>query len=110
MAATHPGRALSPRRPGAQLVARRRSRRWLAGLELAPVAREQITTALTLVDAIETQRVPLDQRLRDHAKHQPGCRALTGHYGIGPLTSITILAELGDARRFSSSREAVRFA
>jgi transposase len=32
------------------------------------------------------------------------------HYGIGPLTSITILAELGDARRFNSSREAVRFA
>ena len=30
------------------------------------------------------------------------------HYGIGPLTSVTILAELGDARRFSSSREAVR--
>ena len=32
------------------------------------------------------------------------------HYGIGPLSSITILAELGDARRFSSSREAVRYA
>jgi transposase len=32
------------------------------------------------------------------------------HYGIGPLTSITILAELGDTRRFSSSREAVRYA
>jgi transposase len=31
------------------------------------------------------------------------------HYGIGPLTSVTILAELGDARRFSSSREAVRY-
>src|SRR3954464_15611632 len=86
------------------------ARRWLAGLELAPDAREQIHTALSLVDAIESQLVPLDQRLRDHAKHQPGCRALMGHYGIGPLTSITILAELGDARRFSSSREAVRFA
>jgi transposase len=33
-----------------------------------------------------------------------------GHDGIGPLTSVTILAELGDARRFSSSREAVRYA
>jgi transposase IS116/IS110/IS902 family protein len=32
------------------------------------------------------------------------------HSGIGPLTSVTILAELGDARRFSSSREAVRYA
>ena len=33
-----------------------------------------------------------------------------GHYGIGALTSVTILAELGDVRRFSSSREAVRYA
>ena len=32
------------------------------------------------------------------------------HYGIGHLTAVTILAELGDARRFSSSREAVRYA
>ena len=33
-----------------------------------------------------------------------------GHYGIGELTAVTILAELGDARRFSSSRHAVRYA
>ena len=32
------------------------------------------------------------------------------HYGIGRLTSITTLAELGDARRSSSSREVVRYA
>src|SRR4051812_44028226 len=32
------------------------------------------------------------------------------HYGIGALVSIVILAELGDCRRFSSSREAVRYA
>jgi hypothetical protein len=32
----------------------------------------------------------------------------TAHYGIGALTSVVILAELGDTRRFSSSREAVR--
>ena len=31
-------------------------------------------------------------------------------YGIGPLTAVTILSELGDARRFSSSRDAVRYA
>jgi transposase len=34
---------------------------------------------------------------------------LIGHYGIGHLTAVTILAELGDARRFSSSRDAVRY-
>src|SRR5829696_4143703 len=75
------------------------SRKWLAGLDLATDAREQLTTALALTDAIETQLVPLDARLRDYAKRQPGCRALMRHFGIGPLTSVTIVAELGDARR-----------
>ena len=41
---------------------------------------------------------------------QPGCKALLAHYGIGPITSVTILAELSDPNRFSSSREAVRYA
>jgi transposase len=86
------------------------SRAWLAELVLPPAAREQITVALALIDAHDAQLTPLDQELREYAKRQPGCRALMRHYGIGPLTSITILAELGDARRFSSSREAVRYA
>ena len=86
------------------------SRAWLAGQALPAAAREQITVALAMIDAHDTQLVPLDHELRDYAKRQPGCRALMRHYGIGPLTSITILAELGDARRFSSSREAVRYA
>ena len=76
------------------------SRAWLAGLGLPPAAREQITVALAMIDAHDAQLAPLDQELRDYAKRQPGCRALMRHYGIGPLTSITILAELGDARRF----------
>src|SRR4051794_31030863 len=67
------------------------NRRWLMELDLSPSGREQIVTALALVDAIETQLVPLDERLRDYAKRQPGCRALMGHFGIGPLTSVTIL-------------------
>jgi transposase len=85
------------------------ARTWLVSLELSPAAREQIMIALALIDAHNAQLVPLDQELREYAKRQPGCRALMRHYGIGPLTSITILAELGDARRFSSSREAVRY-
>src|SRR4051794_37614404 len=83
------------------------ARAWLAGLELPPAAREQITTALALTDGLDTQLSPLDRELRAYAKRHAGCRALMRHYGIGPLTSVTILAELGDARRFSSSREAV---
>ncbi len=48
--------------------------------------------------------------LRAYARKQPGCRALIDQiYGVGELTAITILAELGDARRFPSSRDAVRY-
>jgi transposase len=84
------------------------SRAWLAGLALPTAAREQITIALALIDALDRQVAPLDQELRDYARRQPGCRALMRHYGIGPI--LAEVAELGDARRFSSSREAVRYA
>ncbi|MCA1678018.1 MAG: transposase [Actinobacteria bacterium] len=40
------------------------SRAWLAGLELPPAAREQITVGLALVDAHDAQLGPLDQQLR----------------------------------------------
>lgn len=86
------------------------ARAWLEGLDLAVVAREQITTALAMADAVDAQLIPLDEQLRAYARRQLGCRALMRHYGIGPLTSVTVLAELGDTRRFSSSREAVRYA
>ena len=73
------------------------------------MAREQITVALAMVDELDAQVAPIDSELRAYARRQPGCRALMGHYGIGALTAVAILAELGDCRRFSSSREAVRY-
>jgi hypothetical protein len=63
-----------------------------------------------VIDALDIQLAPMDQRLRAFARHQPGCKALLSQFGVGELTAVTILAELGDARRFSSSSEAVRFA
>ena len=63
-----------------------------------------------MIDAIDVQIAPLDRELRAYARRQVGCKALMGHYGIGALIAVTILAELGDCRRFSSSRHAVRYA
>jgi transposase len=83
---------------------------WLAGQSLPACAREQVTVALAMIDALDRQLAPLDKELGGYARRQPGCKALMCHYGIGKLTSVTILAELGDPARFSSSREAVRFA
>jgi transposase len=84
--------------------------RWLAAQPLPGCAREQVTVALAMIKALEMQLVSLDTELRTFARHQPGCQALMAHYGIGPLTAVTIVAELGDPSRFSSSREAVRYA
>ena len=86
-------------------------REWLAGLALPAAAREQLTIALSVIDALELKLVPFDHELRAYARKQPGCRALIDAiYGVGELTSVTILAELGDVRRFHNSRDVVRYA
>jgi transposase len=95
-------------RPRALLT--REGRGTLERLELSASARETLEVALAMIGACDAQLAPLDGELRDYARRQAGCRALMGMFGVGPLTSAAILAELGDARRFSSSRHAVRFA
>jgi transposase len=85
-------------------------REWLAAQPLSATAREQITVALAMIDALEAQIVPLGKELRAYARRQVGCKALMAHYGIGELTAVTILAELGDCTRFFSSRQVVRYA
>ena len=84
-------------------------RRWLRSQPLPAAAREQVRIATAMIDALERQIAPLDKELKEYARRQAGCKALMAHYGIGALTAVTILAELGDVRRFSSSRDAVRY-
>jgi transposase len=85
-------------------------REWLATQPLPQTAREQVTVALAVIESLDRQLAPLDRELRAYARRQAGCKALMAHYGIGELTAVTILAELGDCTRFSSSRQAVRYA
>lgn len=85
-------------------------REWLAAQPLPETAREQVAVAVAMIDALDRQMVPIAKELRAYARRQAGCRALMAHYGIGELTAVTILAELGDCTRFSSSRQAVRYA
>jgi transposase len=83
----------------------------LARIEgLSPAARQAITVALSMIEALDAQIEPLRAELIGFARRQPGCRALQAEYGIGPLTSVVIWSEIGDARRFTHSRDAVRHA
>src|SRR3954454_20618424 len=85
-------------------------RAFLERLPLPLDARERIEVALAMVDAIEAQLDPLERELRQLARRQTGCRALMGLYGMGELTSLVTLCELGDVQRLSASRKAVRMA
>ena len=85
-------------------------RDWLGALALPETARQQITVSLAMIDALDEQLGPLTRQLRSYARRQTGCRALIeAYYGVGELCAVTILAELGDCRRFENSRDAVRY-
>ena len=86
------------------------AREQLSRFALPPVAHQQIQVALAIIEHLNAQLHPLDLQLERDARRLHGCRALMAHYGIGAKVATAILAELGDPRRFSSSRQAVRCA
>jgi transposase len=89
----------------------RAGRQALTRAELSPAGQELAALALRMLDRIDAELVPLDRALAAFARCQPGCRALIERlYGVGAVTATAIIAELGDARRFSSSDDAVRHA
>ncbi|MBI2237118.1 MAG: IS110 family transposase [Actinobacteria bacterium] len=84
-------------------------RAWFGTIELPPASRHVVQVALSSIERISAEMAPIDAQLKWIARHQPGCRALErGIYGVGWLTAVAIWAELGDVRRFGSSRRAVR--
>ena len=88
----------------------REGREFLGRIDIPEDARERIAIALGMVDAIDAQIAPLERELRKLARRQTGCKALMGLYGMGELTSLVTLCELGDVTRLSASRKAVRMA
>jgi hypothetical protein len=63
-----------------------------------------------VIDMLEGEVAPVERELRGYARRQVGCHALIDtYYGIGELTAVTIVAELGDCRRFANSRDAGRY-
>jgi transposase len=82
----------------------------LSGVELSAVGRQYVDTALRRIDELSAETEPLRAQLVGFARRQRGCQALQAHYGIGWLCAAIIWAEIGDARRFRSSDQLVRFA
>jgi transposase len=86
------------------------TRAWLATVDLPTPSRLLVATGLDQIDAADAAVDPIDGWLGVYARRQPGCKALIEQcYGVGPVTAPTILAELGDARRFRNGDAVVRY-
>jgi transposase len=85
-------------------------RQFLAGLRLSVDARERITIALEIIDLLDAQLAEIERDLRALARHQAGCQALMTQYGMGEISALVTLCELGDVTRLHASRQAVRMA
>jgi len=97
-----------PKPAGGLLTAATRG--WLETVQLPAASRQAVMVALGQTDQLQTTLTPIDGWLRAYARRQVGCRALVAnHYGIGWLTAPTILAELGDVRRFRNGDAIVRY-
>jgi transposase len=78
--------------------------------QLSPMGRLQVNTALSVMQALDEHLDRLRRRIVATAGHVAGARALMDAiYGVGPMTALALVAWLGGANRFSSSRKAVRF-
>lgn len=65
--------------------------------------------AVVQIDRLSGELDPLRRQLDMLSRRQGGCRALRAtQFGIGPVTSVAIWAELGDVRRFGNSADVVR--
>jgi hypothetical protein len=56
----------------------RENRAWVEQAALPETAREQISVALSMIDALDVRLAPIDRELRACARRQAGCRALNG--------------------------------
>lgn len=85
-------------------------RQWLAGLDLPAASREVVEDCLAMTDALQVPIDRLDVEVYEHAKADPRVKVLTRLPGVGNLTALVILAEIGDIGRFGSARKLAAWA
>jgi len=100
---------------GAPPISGADGRRWpavrarlAAGEGLSVAGTQAVRVALRMLDALEAELDARHRELAAFSRRQRGCKELATQYGVGAITSVAIWAMMGDTRRFSASRKAVR--
>jgi transposase len=79
--------------------------------DLSPAVAQAVRVGVEAMDQRAGQLAALRAELVGIGNRQPACLALhRGLFGVGPLSAVFFWAEMGDARRFTSSDDAVRHA
>jgi transposase len=95
-------------RPGSCFTAPGRA--WLDALDLPDASRRVVEDLLALIDALKDPVDELDRQLLAYARGDPRIKALTRLPGVGTLTALMIVAEVGDITRFPSARKLTAWA
>ena len=77
-----------------------KGRKYLRSLHITSIERE-----LTVLKSVDTEIAASDKELREYYKTNEDAQLLTSIPGIGYYTAVSLIAVIGDIRRFSSSEK-----
>jgi transposase len=101
-------RNLKGRSPAADLFGVA-GRRWLAAQQLPVDEREMVEACLRGIDFLDAEVVAIDQALAKLVLGSAELRRLLTLPGVNFVTACALLAAIGDAKRFPSSRQLVSY-
>lgn len=80
-------------------------REWLAELDLRPLLREIVDDDVGVIEALEAPIARIEREIGKRAKPDARVDALQALPGVGRLTGMTLVAEIGDVERFATARK-----
>jgi transposase len=96
-------------RPPASDVFGKRGRQWLAELELPADERDTLAACLRQIDFLSAELARVDEHLAKHALASVEIKRLMTIPGIDVTTAATLIAAIGDIRRFESAKRLVGY-
>jgi transposase len=96
-------------RPPVSDVFGKRGRRWLAELELPADEHDTVAACLRQIDFLDTEIAGVDGHLATHALASTEIKRLMTIPGIDVTTAATVMAAIGDIRRFPSAKKLVGY-
>jgi transposase len=87
----------------------RKGRRWLAALELPPEERESVDAGIRHIDFLDSEVAAVERLIAQQALAWPEIRRLMTVPGVNLICAATLIAAVGDPRRFLTSRKLVAY-